>query len=130
MTLSITIAHTHTEANSRPSMTVLTSQCACQNSANRGVSEEVSGSTDCATSPGFIASRPYGHDPPDKLGRVRSMAAVENRTDACLDQKGRRAFALCDPPQTRDFTVTSRRPPPATPENPAKLDQTRAPDRA
>src|SRR5262245_5763225 len=80
MNLSITIAHTHTEANSRPSMTVLTSQCACQNRANSERSEEVSGSTDCATSPGFIASRPYGHDPPDTLGRVRQMAAVANRT--------------------------------------------------
>ena len=56
MNLSITIAQTQTDANSRPSMTVLTSQCACQNSANSERSEEVSGSTDCATSPGFITS--------------------------------------------------------------------------
>src|SRR6476659_9168380 len=121
MNVSITIAHTHTDANSRPSMTVLTSQCACQNSANSERSEEVSGSTDCATSPGFIVSRPPSQDLLSKLSRVRRMAAVENRTDVCLDQKGQRGFALCDPPQTRHFTVTSRRPPSATAKIPRNL---------
>src|SRR5258708_13069908 len=54
----MTTAQTHTEETRRPSMTHFTSQCACQNSANSDRSEEVSGSTDCATSAGFIACVP------------------------------------------------------------------------
>ena len=45
------IAQTQTEQISSPTMTVLTIQWACQNSVNSERSEEVSGSTDCATSP-------------------------------------------------------------------------------
>src|SRR6187397_1869852 len=48
------IAQTQTDAASRPIMTHLTSQCACRSSLNSERSEEVSGNTDCATSPGFI----------------------------------------------------------------------------
>ncbi len=55
MSLSITIAQTQTEADNSPIITHFTSQCACRNSVISDRSEEVSGSTDCATSPGFIA---------------------------------------------------------------------------
>src|SRR5450631_2733000 len=54
--LSIAIAHTHTEQIKSPIMTVLTIQWACQNSVNSERSEEVSGSTDCATSAGFMGT--------------------------------------------------------------------------
>src|SRR3954452_6584839 len=52
--LSITIAHTQTEATSRPIITALTTICADQNSPQIDRSAEVSGSTDCATSVGFM----------------------------------------------------------------------------
>src|ERR1700682_4350817 len=48
------MAQTQTEHASSPTMTVLTIQWACQNSVNKERSDEVSGSTDCATSAGFI----------------------------------------------------------------------------
>src|SRR5262245_62963609 len=41
---------------SNPTITVLTTQWAFQNSVNSDRSEEVSGSTDCATSAGFIGT--------------------------------------------------------------------------
>src|SRR3974390_1100686 len=54
--LSIAIAQTHTEQTKSPIITALTIQCACQNSVNSERSEEVSGSTDCATSAGFMGT--------------------------------------------------------------------------
>ena len=54
--LSMAIAQTQTEHTSRPIMTALTIQWACQNSVNSERSEEVSGSTDCATSAGFMGT--------------------------------------------------------------------------
>ena len=54
--LSIAIAQTQIEQISSPTMTVLTIQWACQNSVNSERSEEVSGSTDCATSAGFMGT--------------------------------------------------------------------------
>jgi hypothetical protein len=54
--LSIAIAQTQTEQTSNPTITVLTTQWAFQNSVNSERSDEVSGSTDCATSAGFIGS--------------------------------------------------------------------------
>ena len=50
------IAHTQTEQTSSPTMTALTIQWACQNSVNSERSDEVSGSTDCATSAGFMGT--------------------------------------------------------------------------
>ena len=50
------IAQTQTEQTSSPIITVLTIQWACQNSVNSERSEEVSGSTDCATSAGFMGT--------------------------------------------------------------------------
>src|SRR5581483_5177355 len=57
MYLSMTMAQTHTEAASRPIITHFTSQCAWRNSVISERSDEVSGSTCCATS-GFIARVP------------------------------------------------------------------------
>ena len=54
--MSIAIAQTQTEHTSSPTMTALTIQWACQNSVNSERSEEVSGSTDCATSAGFMGT--------------------------------------------------------------------------
>src|SRR5437879_3560168 len=59
MVLSITIAHTQIEATKSPTMTVLTSQCACQNKVSSDRSEEVSGNADCARSAGFMR-HPFG----------------------------------------------------------------------
>src|SRR5712671_1242150 len=56
MSLSTTIAQTQTDAASSPIITHLTSQCACKNNVISDRSEEVSGNTDWATSPGFITS--------------------------------------------------------------------------
>src|SRR5262245_13497924 len=56
MVLSIAIAQTQIEQIKRPTITVLTTQWAFQNSVNSERSEEVSGSTDCATSAGFIGT--------------------------------------------------------------------------
>src|SRR5512146_1391871 len=50
------IAQTQTEQTKSPTITVLTTQWAFQNSVNSDRSEEVSGSTDCATSAGFIGT--------------------------------------------------------------------------
>src|ERR1022692_2738243 len=54
--LSIAIAQTQIEQIKSPTMTALTIQWACQNSVNSERSEEVSGSTDCATSAGFMGT--------------------------------------------------------------------------
>src|SRR5262245_26665223 len=56
MVLSIAIAQTQIEQIKRPIITVLTTQWAFQNSVNRERFEEVSGSTDCATSAGVIGT--------------------------------------------------------------------------
>src|SRR3954469_23445989 len=86
----MTIAQTQTEETRRPSMTHFTSQCACQNSANSDRSEELSGSTDCATSAGFIAYVPpiplrpvhCNHDRP-RLGQPHTRS----RTGTVLRQE-------------------------------------------
>ena len=54
--LSMAIAQTQMEQTSSPTITVLTTQWACQNSVKSDRSEEVSGSTDCATSAGFMGT--------------------------------------------------------------------------
>src|SRR4029079_197471 len=54
--LSIAIAQTQTEQTSNPTITVLTTQWAFQNSVNSERSDECIGTTDCATSAGFIGS--------------------------------------------------------------------------
>src|SRR6195952_4570572 len=53
--LSIAMAQTQTEQASSPSMTDLTIQWACRNSAISDTSLEASGRADCATSAGFIS---------------------------------------------------------------------------
>src|SRR6185312_11927713 len=56
MVLSMAIAHTHTEHMSSPLMTVLTSQCACQNRWKSDKSEEVNGKADVVRSAAFIGA--------------------------------------------------------------------------
>src|SRR4030088_471967 len=53
--LSIAIAQTQTEQASSPSMTALTIQWACRNSAISDTSVDASGNADWATSAGFIS---------------------------------------------------------------------------
>src|SRR4029079_10107854 len=79
MNLSITIAQTQTDATSRPIITHLTSQCACRNSVIKDRSEDVRGSTDWATSPGFIVLVPPTR--PADLGAhgTRSTSSAQNR---------------------------------------------------
>src|SRR5579872_6117062 len=76
--LSMAIAQTHTEQNKSPIMTDLTIQWACQNSVKSERSDDVSGSTDCATSAGF-------------MGTSFSLSgfAGQNRRGAQLRTKGR-----------------------------------------
>src|SRR4029077_2712900 len=50
----MTIAHTQMDATSSPSITAFTTGCADQNKPQIDRSAEVSGSTDCATSVGFM----------------------------------------------------------------------------
>src|SRR6516165_86201 len=64
----MTIAQTHTEAISNPSMTTLTTIWAAQNRPKIDRSEELSGSTDCATSTEFMAN-PLGCPAPYDKGR-------------------------------------------------------------
>src|ERR1700761_300168 len=54
MNLSIAIAQTHTEQDNSPSMTNLTIQAACINSAISDTSLDTVGKADCATSAGFM----------------------------------------------------------------------------
>ena len=53
------MAQTQTEQTSSPTMTALTIQWACQNSVNSERSDDVSGSTDCATSAGFFTGTSF-----------------------------------------------------------------------
>src|SRR5246127_332000 len=53
--LSIAIAQTQTEQDNSPSMTALTIQWACKNSAISETSADAIGKADCATSAGFIS---------------------------------------------------------------------------
>src|SRR5579862_356872 len=95
------MAQTQTEQPSSPSMTVLTIQCACQNSVNSERSAEVSGSTDCATSVGFIGTS----FPLSGVNHFKRTILSENRyplfgivrqpgAGAMPKQKERRAHAL------------------------------------
>ena len=94
-------------------MTHLTSQCACQNSANSDRSEEVSGSAACATSAGFIASVPS--EPiagRDRADRGRPHFDHENRDGAPLGPNGRQRDIATRPAGEPNFARASRRPPP------------------
>ena len=54
--LSMAIAQTHTEQTIRPTITVLTSQWACQNRWNSDRSEDVNGRADAVMSAGFMGA--------------------------------------------------------------------------
>ena len=70
-------------------MTHLTSQCACRNSVNSDRSEDVSGSTDCATSPGFHRSVLRANSVADETWRaVGRLLARNTGRRTCLDQMG------------------------------------------
>src|SRR6476619_7424099 len=51
-----TVPNNPTKGPAEPTMAVLTTQCAFQNRVNSDRSDEVSGSTDCATSAGFMGT--------------------------------------------------------------------------
>src|SRR5215813_3385763 len=88
MVLSIAIAQTQIEQIKRPIITVLTTQWAFQNSVNRERFEEVSGSTDCATSAGVIGtSFPLNPVPSGRRGaNPKSPSARDDHAHA-LSQK-------------------------------------------
>src|ERR1041385_775876 len=79
------MAQTQTEQINSPIMTVLTIQWACQNSVNSERSEDVSGSTDCATSPGFMGARPFPLSGPS----VKSGAAQSSKHRSAPGEKCR-----------------------------------------
>src|SRR4029078_10785869 len=130
MSLSTTIPQTQTDAMSSHIITHLTSQCACKNNVISDRSEEVSGSTDWATSPGFIASAlPSQHlaDRDARTGSVRSVVGRSTGRGACLDQMGPRGIAFKRPAADPTFRVIPAVHHRRKAESPAKLDQTRAP---
>ena len=106
---------------SSPTITVLTTQCACQNSANSDRSEEVSGSTDCATSAGFIGTS-FRLNP---VPRAVEPARRNIRSRRCARDDAAHA------PTRPDVSRKSLRPVHRQAyEIPAKLGQTRARKRA
>src|SRR5438477_10361859 len=114
MSLSTTIAQTQTDAVSSPIITHLTSQCACKNNVISDRSEEVSGSTDWATSPGFIASALRANmwqTAMRRTGSVRSVVGHSTGRGACLDQMGPRGIAYKRPAADPTFRVFA---PPST----------------
>src|SRR5882672_8488511 len=103
------MAQTQTEETRRPSMTHFTSQCACQNSANKDRSEEVSGSADCATSAGFIACVPQVSLRPVHCDHVRTRTGrphTQSKTGTvlCCTPKAVSAKSRCDPQAAPNFT--------------------------
>src|SRR5262245_32617796 len=118
MVLSIAIAQTQIEQIKRPTITVLTTQWAFQNSVNSERSEEVSGSTDCATSAGFIGTSfplnpvPSVEPARRKIGIQRARATPPTRQ--VESNVSRKSYV----PSTGDYEI------------PAKLGQTWARKRA
>jgi hypothetical protein len=87
--LSIAIAQTQTEQTNSPTMTVLTTQWAFQNSVNSDRSEEVSGSTDCATSAGFMGVLSAQSGSVGRTGAAQYPKSTSARDDAPLRAKPR-----------------------------------------
>src|SRR4029079_8237218 len=111
--LSIAIAQTQTEQTSNPIITVLTTQWAFQNSVNSERSDEVSGSTDCATSAGFIGtSFPLNAVPSVEPAR-RNIRNQHARDDV--------ARAPSRKPNLAKFVCPVHRRPTKSPRNLAKL---------
>src|SRR5712671_4944857 len=113
MSLSTTIAQTQTDAASSPIITHLTSQCACKNNVISDRSEEVSGKTDWATSPGFIAWALRANIWQTAMRRTdRFEASSVKAPDGALAwiKWDRAASRLSVPPQTRHFASS----PPST----------------
>ncbi len=109
--LSMAIAQTQTEHTSSPSITALTTQWACQNSVNSERSEDVSGSTDCATSAGFISTS-------FSLSGQTGAAHVVDSSSAAGISLTRTTESLAK--------ISSVQSPVGPDEIPAKLGQTRA----
>src|ERR1700687_4826121 len=117
-------------------MTVLTIQWACQNSVNSERSEEVSGSTDCATSAGFMGTSSPLDPALETLARDLSRKPVPTfRDHALVGQTGaahhrrnkgaRPAIPLTPATEYECLSENPLRPAAAGPnEIPAKLDQT------
>src|SRR6266851_908414 len=114
------IAQTQTEHANRPTMTVLTIQWACQNSVNSERSEEVSGSTDCATSAGFMGTSFPLHPVP----------SVEPARRNFRNQRARATMPPTRQAENRMSREGRKSRPPVTYEIPAKLGQTWARKRA
>src|SRR6185437_10287433 len=112
--LSIAIAHTQTEQTNSPIITVLTIQCACQNNVNSERSDEVSGSTDCATSAGFMGTS-FPLDP---------VPSVEPARRNFRNQRARATLPPARQVENQRSREIRMSRPPATYEIPAKLGQT------
>src|SRR6478672_13654147 len=133
MSLSTTIAQTQTDAMSSPIITHLTSQCACRNNVISDRSEEVSGSTDWATSPGFIASALRANmrqtATREPIGSKRHRPKAPDGALAWI-KWDRAASRLSVPPQTQHFASS---PPSTTGERqkvPRNLTKLGHPDRS
>src|SRR5262249_16190430 len=82
------IAHTQTEQTTSPSIVNLTTQWACQNSAKIDRSEDVSGSTCCATSAGFMSI-------PSRLSGLRRATGAALEVTADPKALPQRTLARC-----------------------------------
>src|SRR5262249_44241305 len=100
-------------------MTVLTIQWACQNRPKIDKSDELSGSTCCATSAGFMAF-PFGLP-----GSVATTGAAPGHPTKAHTQCGTRKRADLPHVFARSLPAAAGRV-----RNPVKFDQTRAPDRS
>src|SRR5262245_49990003 len=98
------IAHTQTEQIKRPIITVLTTQWAFQNSVNSERSEEVIGSTDCATSAGFMGTsfplNPVPSVEPARRKNIKSTGARDHPAHAPGRSRMSREIRRSRPPAT------------------------------
>src|SRR5690242_6173777 len=119
--LSIAIAQTQTEQTINPSITVLTSQWACQNRWNSDRSEDVNGNADGTMSAGFMgASFP-------RSGLAQAATLDMSGATPARRLMGRWAARQhARRPDPKISRGPKPDPPPAGPEIIAKLVQTRA----
>src|SRR6185295_6127504 len=101
--LSIAIAQTQTEQASSPSITALTTQWACRNSAISETSEAASGSADCATSPCANAALPVAANSTAAIERLANPAGFISgflSTQVSLSARARLRFPKNHAPRT------------------------------